>query len=51
MQVSHGRQVYLDHGIYERLIEAKCVANNIEVASVAGIECDLVAEQNLRNLC
>ena len=37
--------------VYERLIEVKCVANSVNVASVAGIGCDLVAEQNLRNLC
>ena len=37
--------------VYERLVEARCVTNSVNVASEAGIGCDLVAEQNLRNLC
>ena len=35
--------------VYERLVKARCVANSVNVACEAG--CDLVAKQNLRNLC
>ena len=37
--------------VYKRLLEAKCVANSVNVSFVVVIGCDLMAVEKLKNLC